>query len=186
VLPPAHARLDTWLLARLCHGGHLRPLNLLRFKAATLTDPTAHGGRAQDAFDVVIPSMPGYGFSGKPTGTGWGPDHIARAWAELMKRLRYSRYVARGGDWGAPSPARWRDRRRQDCSASTSTCRQRYRPTWPRCSTVAGRARGTLAIATLFFICASGDRRALSSEIWIASYITGQAISIDGGQSACQ
>jgi pimeloyl-ACP methyl ester carboxylesterase len=67
-----------------------------------LTDPTAHGGKAEDAFDVVIPSMPGYGFSGKPTGTGWDPDHIARAWAELMKRLGYTRYVAQGGDWGAP------------------------------------------------------------------------------------
>ncbi len=67
-----------------------------------LTDPTAHGGSAEDAFDVVIPSMPGYGFSGKPTGTGWGPDHIARAWAELMKRLGYTRYVAQGGDWGSP------------------------------------------------------------------------------------
>jgi pimeloyl-ACP methyl ester carboxylesterase len=67
-----------------------------------LTDPTAHGGRAEDAFDVVIPSMPGYGFSGKPTGTGWGPDRIARAWAELMKRLAYNSYVAQGGDWGSP------------------------------------------------------------------------------------
>ena len=67
-----------------------------------LTDPTAHGGRAQDAFDVVIPSMPGYGFSGKPTGTGWNPDRIARAWAELMHRLGYTRYVAQGGDWGSP------------------------------------------------------------------------------------
>ena len=67
-----------------------------------LTDPTAYGGRAEDAFDVVIPSMPGYGFSGKPTGTGWDPDHIARAWAELMQRLGYTRYVAQGGDWGAP------------------------------------------------------------------------------------
>jgi pimeloyl-ACP methyl ester carboxylesterase len=67
-----------------------------------LTDPTAHGGRAEDAFDVVIPSLPGYGFSGKPAGTGWEPDRIARAWAELMKRLGYTRYVAQGGDWGAP------------------------------------------------------------------------------------
>jgi len=67
-----------------------------------LTDPTAHGGRAEDAFDVVIPSLPGYGFSGKPTGTGWDPDRIARAWAELMKRLGYTRYVAQGGDWGTP------------------------------------------------------------------------------------
>jgi len=66
-----------------------------------LTDPTAHGGKAEDAFDVVIPSRPGYGFSGKPTATGWGPEHMARAWAELMKRLGYTRYVAQGGDWGA-------------------------------------------------------------------------------------
>jgi pimeloyl-ACP methyl ester carboxylesterase len=67
-----------------------------------LTDPTAHGGRAEDAFDVVIPSMPGYGFSEKPRETGWNPDRIARAWATLMKRLGYTRYVAQGGDWGAP------------------------------------------------------------------------------------
>jgi len=67
-----------------------------------LTDPTAHGGTAEDAFDVVIPSIPGYGFSGKPTGTGWDPDRIARAWAELMNRLGYTRYVAQGGDWGTP------------------------------------------------------------------------------------
>jgi pimeloyl-ACP methyl ester carboxylesterase len=67
-----------------------------------LTDPTAYGGRAEDAFDVVIPSIPGYGFSGKPTAAGWDPDHIAQVWAELMKRLGYTRYVAQGGDWGAP------------------------------------------------------------------------------------
>jgi pimeloyl-ACP methyl ester carboxylesterase len=67
-----------------------------------LTDPTAHGGSAEDAFDVVIPSLPGYGFSGKPTGTGWDPDHIARAWAELMQRIGYTRYFAQGGDWGTP------------------------------------------------------------------------------------
>jgi pimeloyl-ACP methyl ester carboxylesterase len=66
-----------------------------------LTNPTAHGGKAEDAFDVVIPSMPGYGFSGKPTSTGWGPERMARAWAELMKRVGYTRYVAQGGDWGA-------------------------------------------------------------------------------------
>ncbi|HET9234829.1 MAG TPA: epoxide hydrolase [Candidatus Eisenbacteria bacterium] len=66
-----------------------------------LTDPTAFGGSIEDAFDVVIPSMPGYGFSGKPTGIGWGPERMGRAWAELMKRLGYARYVAQGGDWGA-------------------------------------------------------------------------------------
>src|SRR3954470_2177582 len=66
-----------------------------------LTNPTAHGGSAFDAFHVVIPSMPGYGFSGKPADTGWGPERMARAWAELMQRLGYTRYVAQGGDWGA-------------------------------------------------------------------------------------
>ena len=66
-----------------------------------LTDPTAHGASAADAFHVVIPSMPGYGFSGKPTSTGWGPERMGRAWAELMERLGYTRYVAQGGDWGA-------------------------------------------------------------------------------------
>src|SRR5215217_1172991 len=66
-----------------------------------LTDPMAYGASASDAFDVVIPSMPGYGFSGKPTSTGWGPERMGRAWAELMKRLGYARYVAQGGDWGA-------------------------------------------------------------------------------------
>ncbi len=66
-----------------------------------LTDPTAHGANASDAFHLVIPSLPGYGFSGKPTTPGWGPEHIARAWIELMKRLGYTRFVAQGGDWGA-------------------------------------------------------------------------------------
>ena len=66
-----------------------------------LTDPTAHGGSPADAFHLVIPSMPGYGFSGKPTDTGWGPERIARAWPVLMKRLGYDKFVAQGGDWGA-------------------------------------------------------------------------------------
>src|SRR5690348_11013770 len=66
-----------------------------------LTNPTAHGGDASDAFHVVIPSMPGYGFSGKPTTAGWDPAHIARAWTTLMKRLGYTKFVAQGGDWGA-------------------------------------------------------------------------------------
>jgi pimeloyl-ACP methyl ester carboxylesterase len=67
---------------------------------APLTNPTAYGGRVEDAFDVVIPSLPGHGFSGKPTSPGWDPQHIARAWVVLMKRLGYTRYVAQGGDWG--------------------------------------------------------------------------------------
>ncbi|MEU8297104.1 epoxide hydrolase family protein [Micromonospora sp. NPDC048909] len=66
-----------------------------------LTNPTAHGASASDAFHLVIPSMPGYGFSGKPTEPGWGPERIASAWTELMKRLGYTRFVAQGGDWGA-------------------------------------------------------------------------------------
>jgi pimeloyl-ACP methyl ester carboxylesterase len=66
-----------------------------------LTDPAAHRGRPEDAFDLVLPSMPGYGFSGKPAETGWGPERMGRAWAELMRRLGYKHYVAQGGDWGS-------------------------------------------------------------------------------------
>jgi pimeloyl-ACP methyl ester carboxylesterase len=66
-----------------------------------LTNPTAHGASAADAFDVVIPSIPGYGYSGKPGETGWGPERVASAWTELMRRLGYTRFVAQGGDWGA-------------------------------------------------------------------------------------
>ena len=66
-----------------------------------LTNPTAHGGTAADAFDVVVPSLPGYGFSGEPSELGWDSGRIARAWAELMERLGYTRYVAQGGDVGA-------------------------------------------------------------------------------------
>jgi pimeloyl-ACP methyl ester carboxylesterase len=66
-----------------------------------LANPTEHGASASDAFDLVIPSMPGYGFSGKPTAPGWGPERIARAWVALMKRLGYTKFVAQGGDWGA-------------------------------------------------------------------------------------
>jgi pimeloyl-ACP methyl ester carboxylesterase len=67
-----------------------------------LADPVAHGGDAKDAFDLVLPSIPGFGFSGKPKDTGWNPERIARAWSELMQRLGYKQYVAQGGDWGAP------------------------------------------------------------------------------------
>ena len=82
------------------HGWPGSPIEQLKI-IGPLTDPTAFGGRPEDAFDVVIPSMPGYGFSGKPTTTGWDPAHIARAWVVLMKRLGYTRFVAQGGDWGA-------------------------------------------------------------------------------------
>ena len=88
-----------------------------------LTNPTALGAGAADAFDVVIPSMPGYGYSGKPRETGWGPDRIARAWAELMKRLGYTRFVAQGGDWGAIITDVMAAQAPRNCSACT--------PTWP-------------------------------------------------------
>ena len=79
-----------------------------------LTDPPpprAHGGSAADAFDLVLPSVPGYGFSGEPAEVGWNPGRTAQAWAELMRRLGYTRYVAQGGDVGAPSPTPWAARR---------------------------------------------------------------------------
>jgi pimeloyl-ACP methyl ester carboxylesterase len=85
----------------MTHGWPGSVFELLK-SVGPLTDPPAYGGRAEDAFDVVLPSMPGYGFSGKPKDTGWGPDRIARSWAELMKRIGYARYVAQGGDWGSP------------------------------------------------------------------------------------
>ena len=84
----------------LTHGW---PGSVIEFLAAIpmLTDPEAHGGRAEDAFHVVMPSLPGYGFSGKPSETGWNVQHVARAWASLMARLGYTRWFAQGGDWGA-------------------------------------------------------------------------------------
>ena len=96
-----------------------------------LTNPTAHGASAADAFHVVIPSMPGYGFSGKPTSTGWGPERMGRAWAELMTRLGYTRYVAQGGDWGAFVVDQMGLQAPPDCSPSTPTCR----PPFPLTST---------------------------------------------------
>lgn len=85
----------------MTHGWPGSVLELLK-AVGPLTDPTAHGGAAEDAFDLVLPSMPGYGFSGKPKAAGWGVDRIAKTWIELMNRLGYSRYVAQGGDWGSP------------------------------------------------------------------------------------
>ncbi|MEU7823098.1 epoxide hydrolase family protein [Catellatospora sp. NPDC049133] len=84
----------------VCHGWPGSVVEQLKL-IEPLTDPTAHGGTAEDAFHVIIPSMPGYGYSGKPAEGGWGPDRIARAYGELMRRLGYDRYVAQGGDWGA-------------------------------------------------------------------------------------
>lgn len=84
----------------LTHGWPGSPLEFLKV-IGPLTDPQAYGGRAQDAFDVVIPAIPGYGFSGKPTDGGWNPDRVARAWDVLMKRLGYTHYVSQGGDHGS-------------------------------------------------------------------------------------
>ena len=84
----------------MTHGWPGSVIELLE-TVAPLTDPTAHGGQAEDAFDLVLPSIPGYGFSGEPTELGWGPWRVASAWAELMRRLGYTRYVAQGGDVGA-------------------------------------------------------------------------------------
>jgi pimeloyl-ACP methyl ester carboxylesterase len=87
-----------------------------------LTNPTAHGGRVEDAFDIVIPSMPGYGFSGKPITTGWNPVRIAAAWDTLMKRLGYTRYVAQGATGVRKSPKRWRAKPPRVWWAYTSIC----------------------------------------------------------------
>ena len=84
----------------ITHGWPGSPIEQLKL-IEPLTDPTAHGGQPSDAFDVVIPSMPGFGFSGKPAEAGWGPERIASAWPKLMTRLGYERYFAQGGDWGA-------------------------------------------------------------------------------------
>jgi pimeloyl-ACP methyl ester carboxylesterase len=91
---------DNALPLIITHGWPGSVIEMLKV-VGPLTDPTAHGGSAEDAFDLVIPSIPGYGFSGKPSTTGWDPAHIARAWTALMKRLGYTQFVAQGGDWGA-------------------------------------------------------------------------------------
>jgi pimeloyl-ACP methyl ester carboxylesterase len=96
-----HARHPNVLPLIMTHGWPGSVFELLK-TVGPLTDPAAHGGRAEDAFDLVLPSMPGYGFSGKPMDAGWDSNRIARAWAELMDRLGYTRYVAQGGDWGSP------------------------------------------------------------------------------------
>jgi pimeloyl-ACP methyl ester carboxylesterase len=96
-----HARHPNVLPLIMTHGWPGSVFELLK-TVGPLTDPAAHGGRAEDAFDLVLPSMPGYGFSGKPMDAGWDSNRIARAWAELMARLGYTRYVAQGGDWGSP------------------------------------------------------------------------------------
>ena len=104
-----------------------------------LTNPTAHGASAADAFHLVIPSMPGYGFSGKPAATGWDPARIARAWVVLMKRLGYPQFVSQGGDWGGAITNVMGHQAPPSCSAFTSTSPARFRPTSPRRSSAATR-----------------------------------------------
>ena len=94
------SRHDDAMPLIVTHGWPGSPIEQLKI-IDPLTNPTEHGFSASDAFDVVIPSMPGFGFSGRPTVTGWNPTRIARAWVELMKRLGYEQFVAQGGDWGA-------------------------------------------------------------------------------------
>ncbi|MDW9552706.1 epoxide hydrolase [Sinorhizobium meliloti] len=94
------SRHDNALPLIMTHGWPGSVFELLKV-IGPLTDPTAHGGAAEDAFHLVLPSVPGFGFSGKPNNTGWNPDRVARAWDVLMKRLGYSNYVSQGGDWGA-------------------------------------------------------------------------------------
>jgi pimeloyl-ACP methyl ester carboxylesterase len=94
------SRHDNALPLIITHGWPGSVIELLEV-VGPLTDPPAHGGQAEDAFDLVLPSLPGYGFSGEPAQVGWDPGRIAQAWAELMRRLGYNRYVAQGGDQGA-------------------------------------------------------------------------------------
>ena len=133
----------------VCHGWPGSVIEQMKI-VDLLTDPTAHGGSASDAFHVVIPNMPGYGFSGKPTTTGWDPARMGRAWVTLMKRLGYERFVAAGGDCGAlvvdvmaggrdaPSPL---SRHRRSCSGSTPTSPGWFRPRSTRRSRPAARSR---------------------------------------------
>ena len=106
-----------------------------------LTNPTAHGGTAADAFDLVIPSLPGYGFSGKPTAPGWNPVSIAKAWATLMQRLGYTRYGRRVATGAMPSRRTWLYSSRLDCLAFTPTWRPPFHPTCRRRSRSEARRR---------------------------------------------
>ncbi|HZA18005.1 MAG TPA: epoxide hydrolase [Pseudonocardiaceae bacterium] len=103
----------------------------------TLTDPTAFGGRAEDAFDVVIPSLPDFGFSSRPTEVGWGLERIGRAWDVLMKRLGYARYVAQGGDWGAGVVEKMGRQAPAGLLGLHTNCRRYSRPTQLRRSPAA-------------------------------------------------
>ncbi len=110
----------------LTHGW---PGSVLEFRHAIgpLTDPVAHGGSTEDAFDVIIPSLPGFGFSGHPTGTGWNLHRTAQAWATLMRRLGYTTWFAQGGDWAPSSPPSW-----PHCTARPTSAWPGSTSTWPR------------------------------------------------------
>ena len=122
---------------------------------APLTDPAAHGGNPADAFHVVAPSLPGYGFSDKPARTGWGTDRIAAAWDELMVALGYERYVAQGGDWGASVTTRIGAQNRGQCAGihvnmpvagpgpKAQAAPSRKSGPWPNSSTTRTRTRAT-------------------------------------------
>src|SRR5258705_5356032 len=126
-----------------------------------LTNPTANGGNASDAFHLVIPSIPGYGYSGKPATTGWDVAHIARAWVVLMKRLGYTKFVAQGGDWVRSSLNKWAWMRLRSCSAFTPTCLASFRATLTRL-TFPGRRRHRVSHPTrrsLTSVCSSYIKR---------------------------
>ena len=125
-----------------------------------LTDPRRTAGAQQDAFHVVIPSMPGYGFSGKPTSTGWGPERMARAWAELMKRLGYAATSPKAATGARSSSTRWACRHLRDCSPSTPTCPPPFRPTSTRPRWPASRRRPALGRGTTRLRAADQDVRA--------------------------
>ena len=133
----------------VCHGWPGSVIEQLKI-VDLLTDPTAHGASASDAFHVVIPNMPGYGFTGKPTTTGWDAARIARAWVALMKRLGYQQFVAAGGDWGgivvdvmAVGP----ERHRRSCSGSTPPSPACFRPPSKRRSRTGGELPSDLSAA---------------------------------------
>jgi pimeloyl-ACP methyl ester carboxylesterase len=128
----------------ITHGWPGSVIELLKV-VEPLADPTAYGGSEADAFHLVIPSMPGYGYSGKPTGTGWGPERIASAWVELMKRLGYSRFVAQGGDWGAVITDLMAVQAPLELLGMHTNMAGAYRPRSPRRSTCSRPARGQKA-----------------------------------------
>ena len=145
----------------VCHGWPGSPVEQLKL-IGPLTDPTAHGASASDAFHLVIPSMPGHGFSGKPTDPGWGPVHIGKAYVELMRRLGYTRFVAQGGDWGLV-PGFPLDGGRLLRSAIWKATGSLGRAT--RIASLSGQGVGWLLVAAGVAFLLAGD---LAGGIWFA------------------